>query len=100
MNHLQPLSFAGRPRNHARREPLFTLAEISERVRIPVRSLRAYLSSVREAAPAVLATTTCTHGSGRVSLYRMSEFRRWMETNQIASKYFSHSTGSNCDSAR
>lgn len=85
------------PRNHARREPLFTLTEISDRVHIPARSLRAYLSSVRSSAPAVLATTSCGYGTGRVSLYRMSEFKRWMDVNNIADKYVAHSTH---DSAR
>lgn len=88
------------PRNHARREPLFTLTEISDRVGIPARSLRAYLSSLRKSAPAVLATTSCTHGTGRVTLYRMSEFKSWMDVNNIAAKYAAHCMQSSHDSAR
>ena len=87
---LKSIFSAGRPRSHARREPLFTLIEIADRVDIPARSLRAYLSSIRAAAPAALATTSCSHGTGRVTLYRLSEFRKWMETNQIADKYRLH----------
>ena len=100
MDYLIRLRPGGRVKAHARREPLYTLVEISDRVSIPVSALRAYLSSVREEAPAPLAKTACSYGIGRVALYRMSEFRRWMEHNQIASKYLANSTGSKRDSAR
>lgn len=95
---LQPMP--GRIRPHAPREPLYTLVEISYRVGIPAPSLRGYLSSIRTAAPVALTHTKCTRGVGHVAMYRLSEIRRWMQANQIESKYLTHARECSRDSAR
>lgn len=80
---LQNLCPGRRPRAHARREPLFTLIEIGERVGMTQRRLASLLSNHREQAPAAVTTTSNSHGGGRISLYRLTEFMRWMDHHKF-----------------
>lgn len=75
--------------SRGKREPLFPLHEVADRLGCPMLALRGLMSKLREESPRARCTSLGSSlGSGRVGMYPMSEFRKWAAHHNIDFKVY------------
>jgi hypothetical protein len=66
------------------RPPLYLLSEICDKFGVQQRSMLGLLATHRDNAPVARRRTRTTPGCSPAGMYAIADFKRWIETNNLA----------------